>query len=340
MCLVCPSSAYKLTLSSSTLSNREKLAYTNAVKCLMNSPSQMAEGEAPGAKSRYDDFVAIHITQTPFIHLSGSFLSWHRNYIYAFERALRDECDYDGYLPYWNWGKSAKDPINSPYMDGSPYSQGGNGVWRPHNCTRPGNINAPCISPVVEGRGGGCVETGPYVGYQANLSSVDTWFDYPNVVAGPLLSYQPRCIQRDILPEYTAKWQTDDHLLALYTNSSLNTIGPWQAALQSGTGLHSVGHFSYGGNPGGDVYTSPNDPMFWLHHGMIDRSWWVWQNQDPITRSFQIAGTRTMNNSPPSEDATLEDIIDLGAVTPKCMSKLGIKHHVSSVAGPYCYIYL
>jgi tyrosinase len=112
---------------------------------------------------------------------------------------------------------------------------------------------APCISPVVEGRGGGCVETGPYVGYLANLSSVDTWFDYPNVVPGEFLGYQPRCIRRDILPEFSQKWSTEAHLLLLYTNSSLDTIGPWQDALQAGTGLHSVGHFIFGGDPGGDV---------------------------------------------------------------------------------------
>ncbi|KAH8887984.1 putative tyrosinase [Thozetella sp. PMI_491] len=289
----------------------------------------MPSGLAPGAKSRYDDFVAVHINQTTTIHNTGSFLSWHRYYTWSFERALRDECGYKGFVPYWNWGKSAQDPINSPYMDGSQYSQGGNGVWAPHNCTRPGSLLAPCISPVVEGRGGGCVESGPYVGYQANISSVDTWFDYPNVVAGPFLGYQPRCIRRDILPEYTQKLATDDHLLVLYTNSSLNTIGPWQDALQAGTGLHGVGHFTFGGDPGGDIYTSPNDPLFWLHHSMIDRVWWMWQNQDVKTRSFQIDGTRTMRNNPPSANATINDIIDLGYITPKCGPTTAIKHHES-----------
>jgi tyrosinase len=138
-------------------------------------------------------------------------------------------------------------------MDGSKYSQGGNGVWAPHSCTRPGSAAAPCIFPIVEGRGGGCVESGPYVGYMANLSSVDTWFDYPNVVPGPFLGYQPRCIRRDILPEYTQTYATEAHLLDLYTNTTLNSIGPWQDKLQSGTGQHSVGHFAYGGDPGGDV---------------------------------------------------------------------------------------
>ncbi|KAH8655364.1 putative tyrosinase [Xylariales sp. PMI_506] len=305
----------------------------------MNSPSKTPSDLAPGTKSRYDDFVAVHVNQTQTIHSTGNFLSWHRYYTYSFETALRDECGYKGYVPYWNWGKSALDPINSPYMDGSPYSQGGNGVWAPHNCTRPGSLLLPCIAPVVEGRGGGCVETGPYVGYQANLSSVDCWFDYPNVLPGPFLGYQPRCIRRDITPELTSAWATDDHLLSMYTNETLDTIGPWQDTLQAATGLHSIGHFTYGGDPGGDVYTSPNDPMFWLHHGMIDRVWWIWQNQDSIGRSFQISGTRTMLNVPPSDNATIEDIIEVGYAAPPSEPPSAIKYHVSTVGGPYCYIY-
>ncbi|KAH8592146.1 hypothetical protein B0O99DRAFT_654051 [Bisporella sp. PMI_857] len=324
----------------SSLSNKEKLDYTNSVKCLMRAPSKIKNGLAPGAKSRYDDFVAIHINQTQTIHNTGNFLSWHRYYTWSFERALRDECGYKGYVPYWNWGKSAKDPLNSPYMDGSKYSQGGNGVWAPHNCTRPGSLFAPCIAPVVEGRGGGCVETGPYVGIEANLSAVDTWFNYPNEPAGPFLGYQPRCIKRDISPELSARTQTDAALFNQLTNSSFNDVYAWQENLQSGTGLHSAGHFVFGGNPGGDIYTSPNDPLFWLHHSMIDRTWWIWQNLRPLERLFVIGGTRTMRNVPPSANATLEDIIDLQYITPSGGPTSAIKNHISTVAGPYCYVYV
>jgi tyrosinase len=27
----------------------------------------------------------------------------------------------------------------------------------------------------------------------------------------------------------------------------------------------------------GNVGTSAYDPIFWSHHGMIDRIWWLWQ---------------------------------------------------------------
>ncbi|KXJ93661.1 hypothetical protein Micbo1qcDRAFT_220302 [Microdochium bolleyi] len=344
----CKPSQVRIRRDYATLSNAEKREYIRAVKCLMDAPSKIPEGVAPGAKSRYDDFVAVHINQTLTIHFTGNFLSWHRYYIHAFESALRTECRFTGTLPYWNWAKSAQDPLGSPYFDGSPLSQGGNGEWAPHDCTRPGNLAAPCISPVVEGRGGGCVTSGPYAGYQANLSTVELWFNYPNEVGpgGPWMGYQPRCMRRDILPEYTQKWAREPRLLELFntTGTPLGHIAEWQLALQGGTQQHAVGHFTYGGDPGGDIYTSPNDPMFWLLHGQIDRVWWMWQNQDRAavtSRLFQIGGTRTKRNDPPSDPATLEDLLDMGYATPAADgAPVGIKHHVSTVAGHYCYVYI
>jgi tyrosinase len=82
-------------------------------------------------------------------------------------------------------------------------------------------------------------------------------------------------------------------------------------------------------------FNSPNEPMFWLHHGGIDRMWWIWQNQQPVERAFQIAGTKTMLNSPPSDNATIDDILNMGYNG----GSAAVKQHVSSVGGLYCYIY-
>ena len=50
-----------------TLSDDEKIAYIDAVKCLMDKPS-IAGSAIPGARSRFDDFVGVHINQTLTIH--------------------------------------------------------------------------------------------------------------------------------------------------------------------------------------------------------------------------------------------------------------------------------
>lgn len=50
----------------------ERKAYTDAVLCLQSKPSKFPAGVAPGAKTRYDDFVAVHINSTLFIHATVS----------------------------------------------------------------------------------------------------------------------------------------------------------------------------------------------------------------------------------------------------------------------------
>jgi len=51
----------------SALSSAQKTAYIDAVLCLQSKPAKSGS-LAPGAKSRYDDFVGTHINQTLTIH--------------------------------------------------------------------------------------------------------------------------------------------------------------------------------------------------------------------------------------------------------------------------------
>jgi len=69
------------------------------VQCLQSKPAKTPSGQAPGAKTRFDDFVALHIQQTLEIHYTGNFLSWHRLYTWLYEEALRNECGYTGTQP-------------------------------------------------------------------------------------------------------------------------------------------------------------------------------------------------------------------------------------------------
>ena len=51
-----------------TLSDGAKKDYISAVLCLREKPSKADPAFAPGARTRYDDFVAVHINQTLSIH--------------------------------------------------------------------------------------------------------------------------------------------------------------------------------------------------------------------------------------------------------------------------------
>lgn len=46
----------------------EREEYIDAVLCLQSLPSIATEGAAPGALSRFDDFVATHMTQAMMLH--------------------------------------------------------------------------------------------------------------------------------------------------------------------------------------------------------------------------------------------------------------------------------
>ena len=46
----------------------EKKAYIAAMLCVQKAPSKLDPKKFPGAKSRYDDFVVVHMNQTLNIH--------------------------------------------------------------------------------------------------------------------------------------------------------------------------------------------------------------------------------------------------------------------------------
>jgi hypothetical protein len=50
------------------MSAEARHAYIDAVLCLTRSPSKLDAKKYPGAKSRYDDFIAVHMNQTMRIH--------------------------------------------------------------------------------------------------------------------------------------------------------------------------------------------------------------------------------------------------------------------------------
>ncbi|KAK4663103.1 hypothetical protein QC763_600500 [Podospora pseudopauciseta] len=108
-----------------------------------------------------------------------------------------------------------------------------------------------------------------------------------NVPKNPLPSdggYNPRCMRRD---------NSVDAALGATADRS----DPYNF------GIHTAGHYISGGDPGGDAMVSPNDPIFYFHHAMLDRLWWIWQMQDPdkrvnaqVTLGERDAATRKLDS--------------------------------------------
>ncbi|KAF2021979.1 Di-copper centre-containing protein [Aaosphaeria arxii CBS 175.79] len=327
-----------------SLSPKERIAYTDAVRCFQKKQAKTPASLVPGARSRYDDWIGTHINQTVFIHYSGTFLTWHRFFTWHYEQALRNECGYTGYQPYWNWALTAVTGLEeSPLLDGSDTSMGSNGEFVPGQGTV--IFGGPGLPEILlpSGTGGGCVTSGPFKDMTVNLGPLALGLANGSTIGlGDGLGYNPRCLKRDLTTWINRNFANASSVARVIIKPK--DIYDFQMTMQgypgSGDlGIHGGGHYSMGGDPARDAFVSPGDPLFYLHHAMIDRVWWTWQllDNEKRTGAEGISGTGTFLDTPPSANTTLDTVIDLGfaAGPPQTVRDL-----LSTTAGPFCYIYL
>ncbi|KAH6699998.1 hypothetical protein BKA64DRAFT_565464 [Cadophora sp. MPI-SDFR-AT-0126] len=305
------------------LSSVDKINYIDAVKCMMNTSAITPLSAAPGVRTRFDDFAALHINSTSVIHWTSRFFTWHRYYTWLYEKALREECGYEGYQPYWDW--SSTDTLTAhPLFDGSETSIGGDGEAIPHSpyilLPTPTVIN---VTSAV-GTGGGCIVSGPFANVTINLGP------HGQPVHDRGLNYNPRCLTRDIR-ENDLRSLTYDNVAAVMVQDDFQT---YATLVEVGGGLHSSGHGVLGGFQD-DLWGSAQDPSFHFHHGQVDRLWALWQGVNQTVRTKEVASTLTIMNLPPSEPGTLDTVVDMGYMGPS----MTIGELSSTIDGPFCYIY-
>ncbi|MCJ1314108.1 hypothetical protein MMC25_007788 [Agyrium rufum] len=275
-----------------SLSLAERKEYTEAVICLSKKPSMIPAGQIPGAINRRDDFTAVHINQTFGVHLDAVFLGWHRNFLYLYETALRKECGYTGYQPYWDWTKSASNISAYPLFDGSKYSIGGDGSYDPST----GDYDLGSYH-FAHGTGGGCVQSGFVTQLELHLGPIPIAALFDQVLPANWTLRNNHCLRRDFnvpVAEQFTNSTSIAHLLAA------PDIGEFQSRLSgvgnAPPGPHTAGHLQIGMDMF-DVFSSPNDPAFFFHHSNVDRMWTIWQSRDPLRRQFALNGT-TLNYDP------------------------------------------
>ncbi|KAL1881338.1 hypothetical protein Daus18300_001191 [Diaporthe australafricana] len=330
------------------LSSEERIAYTDALNCLIDKPAQTPSDVAAGAKTRYDDFIVTHINQTLNIHSTANFLGWHRWFIWEMEQTLRNECNYTGSIPYWDWTKTAEEGFaNSGMFDGSATSLSGNGDPVDYTDSDVIIANNGTSAEVIlpHGTGGGCVTSGPFANMTVNLGPDGLLVINGSDDSAWEFNYNPRCFKRDLTDYSLQRYANDSSVLQLLRDTQ--DIWTFETIMQGPEGVpelgvHGGGHYALGGDPGRDVYTSPGDPAFWSHHANIDRVWWMWQMQDPEVRagnvSTAIRGPLTTNNLyEPYGNGTLLSEQNLGYVADWETVPLG--ELLSTTAGKFCYVY-
>ncbi|CZT19101.1 related to tyrosinase [Ramularia collo-cygni] len=320
-----------------TLPAATRKSFTDAVICLQKLEPQVMTADLaashPGVKSRFDEYIATHINYTLHIHDTADFFAWHRGFTHFLEQDLRDLCAYTGVMPYWNWAEDADAPQNSSLFSGDAFSLGSNGKFVP------GRANTWLAQQDIvypPGTGGGCVQTGPFHDYTVNLGPLASP-NTQNVASN--YQHNPRCLSRDINPFFSKLYNTYQNVTELLLNSiymeDFQDLSQGYKSATNKFGVHGGGHWQIGGSMG-DFFSSPSDPIFYLHHAQVDKIWTIWQNLDIYNRQNIIRGTATLGCAAPDcPEMQLTDKIPFGFVA----EDQTFGDLMDTFAGPFCYRY-
>lgn len=246
---------YKIRREWGSTPKSTRKSFIAGVKCLMEKPSIIPSGLAPGALNRYDDFIATHINQTYEVHGDGVFITWHREFIRLFETALKTECGYNDTIPYWDFGKWAGNLSASSIFDGNDTSLSGDGLY---NASSPTPLLGRTAFP--KGKGGGPVVTGPFANltlHFKNFDQADT-IGFQGVLLAGSLDYHPHPFRRDLnsfIATHLTNQSAQDYLMYKATNISdfQNYLSEDATALA----LHPGAHYSAGQDLW-DFFASPS----------------------------------------------------------------------------------
>jgi tyrosinase len=258
--------------SVTNLTATEKAQFINGVKLLKTRPALSLPGVTLTATNTYDSFVELHAmsmgTLTPpgnptgrnAAHRGPAFLPWHREFILRFERELQLALGDDDFgLPYWDWAAdSIQDDPSDPDRQAMVVWRdilGGNGNT-PDNHVISGPFAHDPADPTSWTIFNSTDDPAPFLkrsmGQNANASTLPTQNDVNVALQIGVYDSPP--------------WDA-----TLASNSFRNHFEGWQPPF----GLHNRVHVWVGGSM--RFGTSPNDPVFFLHHCNCDRIWALWQ---------------------------------------------------------------
>ncbi|MDJ0817423.1 MAG: tyrosinase family protein [Desulfobacterales bacterium] len=266
----------------------EQGAFIQAVIDLKNTrPSIIAQAQADGAQNRYDDYVWMHKAAFSLIHLGPAFGPWHREILRQFELDLRDVSGNPNiYIPYWDW-PTARQP-NDP-------------GW-------------PFINDLMGGLGTGAnnaVEAGPFAGstgnWDINVKDVGDTHTVLRRVSSTNPTSQSLPDDTDVRDSLGAQPYDSNPYNDNNFPSNAQASASFRKSLEFF--LHNGPH-NWVGNQNNTLFldmmarSSPNDPIFFLHHAQVDRMWSLWQDKYPNLNHFEpVSGANSGHN--------LNEVMDL-----------------------------
>jgi tyrosinase len=210
----------------------------------------------------YDDYVITHAkyfaadgeSGLRVAHMAPTFFPWHRRFLLQFESDLQ-LLDPSVSLPYWDWtyDNSPSSPLwGADFMGGNGRDSDGQVMTGPFAYQNGGwPINYGVTREKFLTRNMGRPDRPLKLPTKAELKSA---------LADPVYD--------------TAPWNS-----APSTKGFRNKIEGWIVSDTKGGHLHNRVQQWVGGHMIGG--TSPNDPVFWLHHAFLDLVWDRWQRLHP-----------------------------------------------------------
>ncbi|KAH8822354.1 hypothetical protein DL96DRAFT_1819856 [Flagelloscypha sp. PMI_526] len=241
---------------------KEWLAFSDSEKADYISAVLCLHDTAPvtgykGSTSKFEDFAGTHIIQVNYIHGVGQFLPWQHRYILWAYESALIE----------DCGYSGAQPYWNETKDAGAFTK--SPLFQANDLSfggdgDPNNFN--------------CISTGPFANITLHI--------------GPGSGVSDHCLARAISDRssYSAGQAWVDACLAKPDYSHL-----WPC-LAAANGIHGAGHAGVGAEML-NSQSSILDPIFYMHHGWIDKLWYDWQQADPTNRTYDIAGCTTIDRT-------------------------------------------
>ena len=234
---------------------------------------------------------------------------------------------------YWNWPLWAGNLSTSPLFDCSETSLSGDGEYNPDEQPISG---AGMVIP--RGTGGGCTRCGPFKDMEIHLGPFSRELTSLTEVPSPGFDYNPRCLNRSLNNFVSSHYTNATIVSQLMQTTQIAefqmALDHWPARPDGVMGVHGGGHFSIGATLQ-DLFASPQDPTFMLHHAMIDRLWAMWQGIDEWHRRDALNGTNVILNPPWAQPVTLDMVMEFGNLD----KPRQVREVMNPRANGLCYLY-
>jgi tyrosinase len=231
-------------------------------------------------RGSYDQFTGMHAEGAAFYHHVPSFLPWHREFVRLFEVSLQTiPGNQQLTVPYWDW-TDTRDTWSiwaDDFMGGNGRADDDRVMTGPFAA---GNGPWRCVDPTRS--------IPQYLRRQFGASAREL----------PTAEDVDECLQ--MTPYDSPPWDVTSD--PSFRNSLEGAIAPY---------IHNRVHRWVGGNM--ELNSSPNDPVFFLHHCNLDRLWAVWQQENPDGYLPQGDGPPGQNQNdlmPPWSSVRVSAVLD------------------------------